>query len=326
MADAIDEVLEAATALLIERGDAAVEDGQLDPVFRAHVVGILTEAWTRLAGFRDYGHLQAPATMDLGLMQATADVLLSQGLHPAQPLVSANLLFETALPVFAERLPVPTVTVALVLHASVFGRFVPGALAYAETLRTQLSGVQRVAEHRLARQLRETLLPALADDDAALVDAIAWDLERPAPAGFPDGLIDYAAHEPAGATPVEVTEIGTRGAVSAPAAEELHAIALEAIRNARRHAGASRIDVVLVWRPATLVLTVTDDGTGATAPLEQLAARTFGVASMRQRAALVHARIRFETDETGTTVTLTCPTTTGTETGRETDANTDARA
>lgn len=326
MSDAIDEVLEAATALLIERGDAAVEDGQLDPVFRAHVVGILTEAWTRLAGLRDYGHLQAPATMDLALMQATADVLLSQGLHPAQPLVSANLLFETALPVFAERLPVPTVTVALVLHSSVFGRFVPGALAYAETLRTQLSGVQRVAEHRLARQLRETLLPALAGDDAALVDAIAWDLERPAPAGFPGGLIDYAAHEPAGATPVEVTEIGTRGAVSAPAAEELHAIALEAIRNARRHAGASRIDVVLVWRPATLMLTVTDDGTGATAPLEQLAARTFGVASMRQRAALVHARIRFETNETGTTVTLICPTTTGTETGRETDANTDARA
>ena len=324
LADAIDEVLETATTLLLERGDAAVEDGQLDPVFRAHVVGILTEAWTRLAGLRDYGHLQAPATMDLGLMQATADVLLSQGLHPAQPLVSANLLFETALPVFADRLPVPTVTVALVLHSSVFGRFVPGALAYAETLRTQLSGVQRVAELRLARQLRETVLPSLAGDDAALVDAVAWDLERPAPAGFPAALMDYAAHELAGAAPVEVTEIGTRGAVSAPAAEELHAVAVEAIRNARRHAGASRIDVVVLWRPSTLVLTVTDDGTGAAAPLEQLAATTFGVASMRQRAALVHARIRFETDETGTTVTLTCPATAGTETGQVT--STDARA
>ncbi|MBS3177839.1 MULTISPECIES: sensor histidine kinase [unclassified Pseudoclavibacter] len=320
LTDAIDEVLDAAMALLSERGDAAVEDGDLDPVFRAHVVEILTEAWTRLAGLRDFGYLQAPASLDLGLMQATADVLLAQGLHPAQPLVSANVLFEVALPAFASRMPVPTVTVAQVLHSSVFGRFVPGALAYAETLRGQLSGVQRVAELRLARQLRESILPELGGDRparaAALVDALSWDLEHPAPQDFPDALFEYASHDLPILTPVEVTEIGTRGRVSAPAAEELHAIAVEAIRNARRHAGASRIDVVLLWRPSTLVLTVTDDGHGAAAPLEELGARTHGIASMRQRAALVHARIRFETNETGTTVTLTCPT----------DADEDARA
>lgn len=312
LADAIGEVLEAATAALLERGDAAIDEGELDPVFRAHVVEILTEAWTRLAGLRDFGHLQAPAALDLGLMQATADVLLAQGLHPAQPLVSANVLFEVALPAFAARMPVPTVTVAQVLHASVFGRFVPGALAYAETLRTQLSTVHRVVELRLSRQLRETILPALAGDESPraseLIRALTWDLEQPAPAAFPDALIAYAAYALPVLTPVHVTEIGTRGRLSSSAAEELHAIALEAIRNSRRHAGASRIDVVLLWRPSTLVLTITDDGHGAPAPLEELAATTFGVASIRQRAALVHARIRFETSETGTTVTVTCPT------------------
>lgn len=312
LADAIGEVLEAVTAALLKRGDAAIEDGELDPVFRAHVVEILTEAWTRLAGLRDFGHLQAPAALDLGLMQATADVLLAQGLHPAQPLVSANVLFEVALPAFADRMPVPTVTVAQVLHASVFGRFVPGALAYAESLRAQLSTVQHVVEHRLARQLRETILPELAGGESqrasALVRALSWELEQPAPTAFPDGLLAYAAHVIPVLTPVEVTEVGTRRPLASAAAEELHVIALEAIRNSRRHAGASRIDVVLLWRPSTLVLTITDDGQGAPAPLEELAASTFGVASMRQRAALVQARIRFETSETGTTVTVTCPT------------------
>lgn len=326
LAEAIDEVLEAATALLLERGDAAIDDGELDPVFRTHVVGILTEAWTRLAGLRDFGHLQARAAMDLGLMQATADVLLTQGLHPAQPIVSANVLFEAALPAFAARLPVSTVTTAQVLHASIFGRFVPGALAYAETLRTQLSSVERVAQYRLARQLRETVLPELSGPESARasarVQAMSWDLEQAAPAGFPDALIAYAAHSQPVLTPVEVTEIGDRGHVSAAAGDELHAMALEAVRNARRHADANRINVVLLWRTSTIVLTISDDGAGASAPLEELSASTFGVASMRQRAALVHARIRFQTDETGTTVTVTCPT----RSGETTETHTVARA
>lgn len=311
LSEAIDEVLTAVSALLLEHGDAAIDDGELDPVYRAHVVEILTEAWTRLAALRDFGHLQSPASMDLGLMQATADVLLEQGLHPAQPIVSANVLFEAALPAFAARLPVPTVTVALVLHASVFGRFVPGALAYAETLRTQLSSVQRNAELRLARQLHETISPQLAGGPqraAALVEALSWDLAQPAPMTFPGALLDYAEHAPAVLTPVLVTEIGARGRVSAAAEQELHAIAVEAIRNSRRHAAASRIDVVLLWRPSSLVLTISDDGRGASAPLEELGAGTFGVSEMRQRALLVHARIGFETNQAGTTVTITCPT------------------
>ncbi|PPF47241.1 hypothetical protein C5B85_02965 [Pseudoclavibacter sp. AY1F1] len=312
LADALDEVVEATSALLLERGDAAMVDSELDPVFRAHVVEILTEAWTRLAGLRDYGHLQAPAALDLGLMRATAEVLLAQGLHPAQPLVSANVLFEVALPAFATRMPVPTVIVAQVLHASVFGRFVPGALAYAETLRTQLDGVERVAELRLARRLREAVLPELTGEQsasaAALVRALSWDLGQPAPSGFPESLLEYAGCTQQALTPVEVTEIGARGQVSPAAAEALHALAIEAIRNARRHAFASRIDVVLLWRPSTLVLTITDDGQGAPAPLEELASGSYGISSMRQRAALVHARIRFETNKTGTTVTVTCPT------------------
>lgn len=312
LAEAINDVLETTIALLETSGDAAFDDGELDPVYEAHVVEILTEAWTRLAGLRDYGHLQAPAALDLGLMSATADVLLVQGLHPAQPVESANVLFQAALPAFASRLPVSTVTVALVLHASIFGRFVAGALAYAETLRTQLASAQRVAQLRLSRELTDTVLPVLLRGDSAraadAVGALAWDLAQPAPAGFPESLHAYAGHNQPHVAPVEVTEIGAAGRITPAAAEELHAIAVEAIRNARRHAGASRIDVVLLWRPASLVLTVSDDGHGASAPLEELAGATFGVASMRQRAALVHARIGFETAETGTTVTVTCPT------------------
>ncbi len=65
--------------------------------------------------------------------------------------------------------------------------------------------------------------------------------------------------------------------------EAVYRIAQEAVHNALRHAGATRIDVVLVSTPAATVLQVTDDGVGFE-PAGPAARRRLGLASMRERA------------------------------------------
>src|SRR5207245_7389990 len=71
----------------------------------------------------------------------------------------------------------------------------------------------------------------------------------------------------------------------------LYRIVQEAINNAVRHAGPSRIEVQLASTPSTFSVTVTDDGhgCGAVDPAAQ-----GGIGHMHTRAALVGARLRFE--------------------------------
>ena len=87
-------------------------------------------------------------------------------------------------------------------------------------------------------------------------------------------------------------------------ATECCAIVVEAVTNARKHAQAStlRIDVHYTWRRC--IIAIADDGTGI-AP-QFLAGRTghWGLAGMRERAALLKARFDVGTGPSGTTVRL----------------------
>jgi signal transduction histidine kinase len=97
---------------------------------------------------------------------------------------------------------------------------------------------------------------------------------------------------------------GTPWRFSDRVAGECHAIAAEAIGNACKHAQAKtvRIDVRYRWTGCTI--TIADDGRGI-AP-EHLAGRLghWGLAGMRERAALIKARIDIATGPSGTTVRL----------------------
>ena len=77
-----------------------------------------------------------------------------------------------------------------------------------------------------------------------------------------------------------------------PAAVEVAAyrIVVEAVTNAVRHAGARRCDVSLACTPASLAVTVSDDGSG----LRPAGHHGHGLAIMRERA-----------EELGGTVTVT---------------------
>ena len=90
-------------------------------------------------------------------------------------------------------------------------------------------------------------------------------------------------------------------------------VALEAMRNARKHSGASHVLVITRVEPArppagsSWLLEVTDDGHGFSMDevLEQSSRRHFGLRFMRDRARLVGASLEIVSDHVaGTTVRL----------------------
>ena len=82
----------------------------------------------------------------------------------------------------------------------------------------------------------------------------------------------------------------------------------EALSNAARHAEASTVDISLDHRSGRLRVAVSDDGRGFDAEAERLAARGFGLRTMRERANLVGGDVRFVSEPgRGTRVEIAMP-------------------
>jgi signal transduction histidine kinase len=135
---------------------------------------------------------------------------------------------------------------------------------------------------RLAHGLRPPVL-----DDLGLVGA----LRSAGPIAAPGG-----PH-------VEVCADGDLGDLPAAVEVAAYRIALEAVTNAVRHAGASRIEVRLVAGTDALVVEVSDDGAG----LSTDARPGVGLASMRERAAEVGGWCSITTQTPGTRVVAHLP-------------------
>ena len=78
-------------------------------------------------------------------------------------------------------------------------------------------------------------------------------------------------------------------------------IAQEALHNAVRHAGASRITIRL---DDSYVLEVADDGSGFDPSDPELRSRHLGLTSMEERARRLGGSLRVDSGEHGTTVRL----------------------
>ncbi|MDH3306575.1 MAG: sensor histidine kinase [Acidimicrobiia bacterium] len=144
---------------------------------------------------------------------------------------------------------------------------------------------------RVARDQRPTLL-----DDLGLVPALEWLL---AEANKPPGL----------ATKLTVQGLADR---LDPAVEvSLYRIVQEALRNAERHAEATRVDVVITFGGDRVSLAISDDGRGFTAPEspgEYVRAGRLGLMGMHERAQLVGASLVIRSGvDSGTTVTVEVP-------------------
>jgi signal transduction histidine kinase len=96
--------------------------------------------------------------------------------------------------------------------------------------------------------------------------------------------------------------------LSAEREEAAYRIAQEALHNALRHAHAMRVVVRLSRDGGSVALSVSDDGAGFDASAPEGTGRRLGLASMRERARVVGARLEVSSlPGSGTTVTLTVP-------------------
>jgi signal transduction histidine kinase len=106
------------------------------------------------------------------------------------------------------------------------------------------------------------------------------------------------------------TEIGGIYRALSPSLEnEVVRIAQEAVTNAVRHSGASRLGLDLRYHTNEVALRVRDNGNGFQTTDPTLPARGhFGLQGMRERADQIGATLNVESSpESGTTVTLKVP-------------------
>jgi signal transduction histidine kinase len=110
---------------------------------------------------------------------------------------------------------------------------------------------------------------------------------------------------------VEVRTTGRERRLTDEAAIALFRIAQEALNNVRRHAQASRVDIMVEYMDSRLRLTVSDDGKGfaRNAPLSALPRHgKLGLAGMEERAHLLGGEATIESElGKGTRVTVEVP-------------------
>jgi len=84
----------------------------------------------------------------------------------------------------------------------------------------------------------------------------------------------------------------------------IYRIVQEALNNTVKHARAHHLQIALMHNEAQLMVTIEDDGIGIAEHRQQ---QGLGLASMHDRASLIHGEIRFERLNTGTRIQLVAP-------------------
>ena len=90
---------------------------------------------------------------------------------------------------------------------------------------------------------------------------------------------------------------------------DLFRITKEAVTNAVKHGAASHVSISLHCGPERIELSIVDDGRGfdGVDPLESTEPGHIGLASMRERAELMHGTLRIESSERGSAVIVRAP-------------------
>lgn len=322
-------VLAELTVRLAERSSRLVVAGQLDPEFRRNVAGILDET-VQLLYHAGQGRIPAVAIDYLASpgLRATGRLRAQQNMHPAESLMAAEVLFDMALPVLAgDRVLTPdtrdgAVVAAQALHHAIWRRFPPGAIAYAEALRQQLSSAHRESRQRLSRDLHDRIAHNIASgiqrvelatlSGEVLPDSVTESLgnattilrealeevrdlalELRAHVGdlfIDEALRQYAENMTAEQPVVEVTSVGPPRPIREWIGEELFIIVVEAIRNAKEHAPqAKRVLVSFAWDHHQVAVQVSDDGPGFRS--EDIRPGAIGLAAMAERAEIIGAEL-----------------------------------
>jgi signal transduction histidine kinase len=121
-------------------------------------------------------------------------------------------------------------------------------------------------------------------------------------------LIASQSDQPTPAVSVNVE--GSPKEIAPLVRDEIYRIAREALRNAFRHANASRIQVEIRYAPGALRVRIRDDGKGLDQEVVDRGGRTahYGLAGMRERAELVKGTLTLWSERgSGTEIELTIP-------------------
>nr|MDT0662585.1 sensor histidine kinase [Micromonospora sp. DSM 115978] len=129
------------------------------------------------------------------------------------------------------------------------------------------------------------------------------------PVPLADALRALAAETSAAGVPTSLDVSGEARTLPPDAEESLYRAAQEGLTNVRKHAGASRAELLLDYTgPATVRLAVRDDGAGLAAADRAASAPGYGLLGVRERAAHAGGRMTLEsTPEDGTTLTVEVP-------------------
>ncbi len=196
------------------------------------------------------------------------------------------------------------------LYAAGFG--LAATIRHERRARTQIAKRAALAERqRVARDLHDGIAQDLAflashgDHPWEMAEELALAARRALAVsrGFIDDLSDFDHAEVPDAMAAVAQEAEARFGVvievevdpslrlSSASVRDLLRIEREAVSNAVRHGQASRISVALRMRGAVTVLRVVDNGRGLVAGPESGRTEGFGVASMRDRAAMMGGRL-----------------------------------
>lgn len=284
---------------------------------------------------------QRPGIESPRLSAAIGQDRAATGIHPSQSLAAATLIFTAALPELAAYLAdqgttEPLTTAAIRLNASILSRMAEAAASYVEYLLDKATTAQQDEARRLSRELHDVVGPRIAiglqgldlaqhfiaSDPAKAQDKIeasrrclhdAMTTVRTLaattraviePGELADALSDHLATlapSIAGAVHNEA-DLST---LSRHHTNQSFLILREAIRNAAQHGLPSKITVVLELKGPNLIASVTDDGRGFDPTT--LEAEGSGMASMRERAALIGADLTITSQPRHTIVRLSVP-------------------
>ena len=126
--------------------------------------------------------------------------------------------------------------------------------------------------------------------------------------GLPDAL-RALAEEASALYPLDVDFFYEREGRprDAAAAEHLYLIAQEAVTNAAKHSGGSRVAITLDFAPEGGILTIEDDGRGMEAADAPDAVGGNGLRIMRHRADILGGTLSLDTSTSGTRIAITFP-------------------
>lgn len=252
----------------------------------------------------------------------------------------------TALPVYVPATAVQTIWFKLacgMLALLALGTFVRYRLRLQARRLLAIEHTRYAERDRIARELHDTLLqsvqglvlrfqaaverlPSADPLRASLAATLEWAdavmaeardrvqglrRETPVTASLPQVLAAALAQvcDEADTPPCGVTHTGTPRPLTPEMQHACLSIAIEAARNACRHAGARHVTVRLAYEPDTVELTVADDGRGIdTTTLRDGRVGHWGIAGMRERAAEVGGELRIRSAVgQGTEVVLVLP-------------------